>query len=391
MKKLLMFVNGYSPKMETFIYNNIKDLADRGLYKVTVLCHFLPDPDFNIHPDIEVIHLDIKSSLFSRLTIVKRVIKKQLPLLKLLSYGRNSVNLSLLCLADKLHQQQFDIIHAHFGQNGQLLAQLKDAGLLKGKLITQFHGIDFTGKIYTKAYYTELAKHANKIIAVTEFSKSKLITFGFMPAQIVVLPVGSDSQPLAGTGLPLKKDDALFKILFVGRLIELKGIALLPQIANQLVENGIKGFKIIVVGDGPMRGQLETAQLTVPATLDIAGFNPVSKVKEIMSAADVLIYPGIEDKEGRVENQCVTVQEAMFMKLPVVASALGGLPETVIDSQTGYLTEPGNIEELVSKLITLYKDKALRKTFGDNAFKFALAKYDINMVHNQLLDLYQKA
>lgn len=388
MKNLLFFVNGYSVKMETFIYNNIKDLAAMGLYKVTVLCHFRPDPNFNIHPDIEVICLDIEKSFLSRLSIIKAILSKKLPLIKLLSYGRNSLNLSLLYLADKLYQKQFDIIHAHFGQNGQLLAQLKDAGLLKGKLVTQFHGIDFTGKIYTTQYYTQLAKYADKIIAVTTFSKNKLIKLGFDAAKIIVLPVGSNPTPLQDITTPADKDDSVFKILFVGRLIELKGVALLPAIANKLYATGIKNFKIIAVGDGPMMVDLKNSSLTDNDTLEIAGFNPVAKVKQLMNEAHVLLYPGIVDKEGRVENQCVTVQEAMFMKLPVVASALGGLPETVIDGQTGYLVSPGDVDQMVAKLSDLYHNKTLRHYLGDKAYTFALSKYDIDVIHKQLISLY---
>jgi colanic acid/amylovoran biosynthesis glycosyltransferase len=388
MKNLLMFVNGYSPKMETFIYNNIKDIADMGLHKITVICHSLPDPNFNIHPDIEVIHLGIKKDFLSRFPIIKEILNKKIPLLKLLKYGRNSFNFSLLYLADKLYQKHFDVIHAHFGQNGQLLAQLKDAGLLSGKLITQFHGIDFTGALYTKKYYEKLAKHGDLIIAVTEFSKRKLITLGFDASRIKVLPVGSDPTPLRNTGLTLDKEENLFKILFVGRLIELKGIGLLAPIANKLFEYGIRNFKIVVVGDGPMRLELESAQLTDKSTLEIAGFNPVNKVKELMSSADVLLYPGIADKEGRVENQCVTVQEAMFMKLPVVASAVGGLPETVIDEKTGYLVEPGNIDQTANRLAILFNDKTLRQSLGNAAYEFALSKYNINDIHKTLIELY---
>ncbi len=388
MKNLLFFVNGYSAKMETFIYNNIKDLADMGLYKVTVLCHFMPDPDFNIHPDIEVIQLKIDQSWFARLGIIKKAISKRLPLIKLLSYGRNSLNLSLLFLADNLHQLQFDIIHAHFGQNGQLLAQLKDAGLLSGKLITQFHGIDFTGKIYTTQYYQQLAKHGNRIIAVTEFSKNKLIKLGFNSHKIVVLPVGSNPTEIQEITTSEHKDDSIFKILFVGRLIELKGVALLPLIANKVHASGIENFKIIAVGDGPMMSDLKSSYLIDRNTLEIAGFSPVAKVKQLMNEAHLLLYPGIADKEGRVENQCVTVQEAMFMKLPVVASAVGGLPETVVDGETGYLVTPGDVDQIVSKISELYHNKTLRHNLGEKAYSFALSKYDIDVIHKQLISIY---
>ncbi len=57
-KRLLLFVNSYSINMETFIYNQIAFLNKVSLYKLTILCHYLPEPNFNIHPDIEVIQKD---------------------------------------------------------------------------------------------------------------------------------------------------------------------------------------------------------------------------------------------------------------------------------------------------------------------------------------------
>src|SRR5690606_33687859 len=77
---------------------------------------------------------------------------------------------------------------------------------------------------------------------------------------------------------------------------------------------------------------------------------PHEKILGLLEKSDLYLYPGIIDPAGRAETQGLANLEAMAQGLPIIASRVGGVPDYVIDGETGFLCEPGNIEEFVERL-----------------------------------------
>ena len=385
--KILVFVNSYSKEMETFVYNHVKMLAADSRFEVSILCQNHPDATFTI----DGVHCTIEtgiSTIFNRLKqSFKLLCKDQILFFKLVRYGKNTYNMSLFALASQLKNTNFDIIHAHFGQNGKLIAELKGAGVINGKLVTQFHGLDFTSKKCSKkGYYKTLIKKIDVILAVTQFSLDKLILLGFPKEDIITIPVGTDGS-LFKRKQPIK-ENTILKIVFIGRLIELKGPQLIPDIARKMLELGFSNFEFWIIGEGELRTEIIEKSKGIEDKIKLLGYKSPMEVRNIVEDSHILIYPGIADKEGREENQGMITQEAMFMQLPVIVSKIGGVPEAVIDGETGFVCQPGDIMEFAKKTVLLCKNANLRKSMGDKGYLFAQMKYEITNSNDKIKKIY---
>lgn len=362
-------------------------LAADSQYELTVLCHYYPDTSFNINQNIRIIPTRI-SNISSRVSGVYKILFYDTSLfLKLTKYGSNTLNLSLFTLANTLKMERHDLVHAHFGQNGNLIAQLMDAGLIHSELITQFHGLDITSKkCKRKNYYKLLKKMATMVMVNTQYSLNAVKSLGFREDKITVLPVGTDGT-LFNRNKAVTKGKTL-KILFIGRLIVLKGAQLIPDIAHKMIKLGFTDFEFIIIGDGLLKHSISENAIDLEDKIKLSGYKSSDEIKKSLEDSHLLIYPGIADEEGREETQGLIVQEAMFMKLPVIVSKIGGVPEAVINGETGFICMPGDITDFAEKIIQLGNDYDLRKTMGERGYHLAKNKYDIHDTHKKITDIY---
>lgn len=385
--KILVFVNNYSTVMETFVYNHVKMLVADTRFEVTVLCQNHSDTSFAIEGVKATIETGISTISNRMKQSFQLLYKKPILFFKLLQYGRNTFNMSLFVLANQLKNTNFDIIHAHFGQNGKLIAELKDAGIIHGKLVTQFYGLDITSKKCIKTgYYSTLLKQIDVILTHTQYARNILVGLGFPKNEIIAIPVGTDSS-LFVRKQPAKTVE-IIKIVFIGRLIELKGPQFIPDIARKMVAFGFSNFEFWIVGEGDLKSQIIEKSNGIQDKIKILGYQSPDEVRDLVEECQLLIYPGIADKEGREETQGLIIQEAMFMELPVIVSKIGGVPEAVIDGETGFVCEPGGIVEFATKTILLCKNPELRKSMGQKGFLLAQENYEIKNSNEKIKTIY---
>jgi glycosyltransferase involved in cell wall biosynthesis len=138
------------------------------------------------------------------------------------------------------------------------------------------------------------------------------------------------------------------------------------------------------VGDGPMRG-------VVRAAADRAGLNgrllilgSRADVPDLLAAADVLLFA------SRTEGMPAAVIEAGMAGVPVAGFALAGVPEVVLDGQTGILTDPGNVEGLAIRISDLLDDDERRRAMGRAARERCLSRFEIGPIAQRYLSLYEE-
>jgi glycosyltransferase involved in cell wall biosynthesis len=159
----------------------------------------------------------------------------------------------------------------------------------------------------------------------------------------------------------------------VGRLKGPKDFATLRRALEAIEQNG---WRALVVGDGPLRPQLEGGPLELLGERD--------DVPELLAAADLFVL------SSRSEGLPLSVIEAMAAGLPVVASAVGGIPELVVDGETGVLVPPGDARALASALRRLLADPQLRRQMGDAGRLRAQQLFDLPRFHAEHLALYAR-
>lgn len=213
-------------------------------------------------------------------------------------------------------------------------------------------------------------KHVARFIALSEFSRSKLMEGGLDGRRIAVKPnfYEAEAEPVF---------DGREGGLFVGRLSREKGIEVLVRAAR---EHGLSG--VTVIGDGPEHAEAVAAQFGERWL----GFQPLSVVVAQMRRAAFLVLPSI-----CYENFPRTIVEAYASGLPVIASAMGAMAELVDDGVTGLLVEPNNAAALAAGVAWAQSHPQAMQRMGVTAFQRYQQRYRAQTNHDQLIDIYQQA
>ena len=154
-------------------------------------------------------------------------------------------------------------------------------------------------------------------------------------------------------------------ILAVGRLIAKKGFADLIGACGLIVERG-KSFQCEIIGEGPLenelRGQIE--RLNLQNRVVLPGAKQQREVRQRLAAANVFVLPSVIDPEGGMDNLPTVIMEAMATGLPVVSTKIGGIPEMVVENETGFLLRPGDAVALADAIEKVINNLSLAQKLG---------------------------
>jgi colanic acid/amylovoran biosynthesis glycosyltransferase len=167
-------------------------------------------------------------------------------------------------------------------------------------------------------------------------------------------------------------------IVAVGRLIPKKGFADLIRACGLLKERG-KLFRCEIIGEGPLEQELDGQinQLGLQDCVGLPGAKAQHEIREHLAAASVFVLPSVIDVDGGMDNLPTVIMEAMSAGLPVISTAIGGIPEMVIQNETGFLVPPGDVVTLVSAIGRLFDDIALARRLGARGFQRARELFSI--------------
>jgi L-malate glycosyltransferase len=165
-----------------------------------------------------------------------------------------------------------------------------------------------------------------------------------------------------------KKHSSIVTIGYIGRLVDLKRVEYLIEVADYLKKNGIMDFCINIVGDGKLRENLidYSRKNNVDDKINFAGYQ--SDVEKYYDNFEIFVLP------SREECLSIALIDACVKSIPCIAFDVGGNREIIVNGETGYLVSGKN--ELFEKIKILIGDKNKRKILGEKANKFCLDKFD---------------
>jgi glycosyltransferase involved in cell wall biosynthesis len=179
-------------------------------------------------------------------------------------------------------------------------------------------------------------------------------------------------------------------VVAVARLVEKKGLPYLVEAAAQLGSGGPLD-RVLVVGDGPLRGALDRLIATTRAPVDLLGARPPEDVRELLERADLVAMPCVVARDGDRDTMPVVVKEALAMEVPVVGTAEVGLPEVVSDGW-GRLVPPrdsGALADAIRELLELAPEE--RAAMGRAGRAFVLEHCDVRRETARLVELIEEA
>ena len=279
-----------------------------------------------------------------------------------------------------LASENYDIVHTH-GYFADIVGSVT-SHLLNIPHIATCHGFisnDINLKIYKKIDKYSL-RYCKRVIAVSRQIRRELLDEGIKESNVITIANAVDytigDNEIAAFRIERKiqlavQEDEII-IGYVGRLSKEKGIEYLIRAGEILKKKNIL-FKILIVGEGNMRNELESEayRMGLKDIILFTGF--LTDVDRWLPVFDVFVLPSM------TEGTPLALLEAMLYGIPVVASNVGGVPEIVKSEYNGILVNPGDTKGLADAICLLCENRELRTTLGKEARETVQTRYNVNM------------
>ena len=286
-----------------------------------------------------------------------------------------------------------DIVHTHDRRTGLLVRPL--ARGRRARSVHTFHGVP-----------DELFGRVGRDVPVEDTTASRVrllwLEHGLLRMEAllsyfgaVVVPSQALADYVAAHGFPQRRLHVIPNGITVRRrepapahepvvigtaalLERRKGIDVLLEASARLATP----HRLVIYGDGPLRAELEAAARDLGAPAEFLGF--VSDAEARIAELDVFVLP------SRGENLPIAILEAMAAAVPVVATRVGGVPEVVVEGETGLLVEPEDAAGLAAALDRVATDDAFRRRLGQAGATRIVEHFDARSTARQMVELYRK-
>ena len=234
-------------------------------------------------------------------------------------------------------------------------------------------------------------RRADFIVCISEFHRRLYLENGAHSRQLHLAYCGIDIRRFRLKSTARHAQSAC-RILSSGRLVEKKGFRYLIEACRLLADQG-ESFECIIAGDGPLEVDIRTRirRAGLGGRVRVSGEAlKQEKVQEFMEGGDIYCLPCVWACDGDVDGLPQMLMEAMAVGLPVVSTRLVGIPDLIVDEETGLLVEPNDAGELASALSRLMHDAALVERLARSGRQLVVEKFEIDSSLLPLLDQFRK-
>ncbi len=286
---------------------------------------------------------------------------------------------------------QPDVVESHAVKSHFLLRQ---SGLNRlAPWVAFHHGYtwpDLRARLYNQLDRWSL-RAPSRVVTVSQPFKRELIRHGVPAERIEIVHnaidpgYGTAPQSSAELRSRLKIDPARKVILIVGRLSAEKGHFVLLRAFRELMAGGTEDAHLLIVGEGPERGRIEAAvrYLGLAGKVTLAGQVPTAE--PYYAIADLAVLSSFS------EGSPNALLEAMAARVPIVATAVGGIPEIVADRASALLVRPRDSNDLCRAMRELLDNRALGRDLTARASELILTRYTPEARSKRLLEIYTAA
>ncbi|MFV0338900.1 MAG: glycosyltransferase family 4 protein [Chthoniobacterales bacterium] len=287
-------------------------------------------------------------------------------------------------LGPELKSQNISHVHVHFAG-----IAARTAYWLK-----KFYGITYSITAHANDFFVSteedrlgcIFEEAKFVITVSDYSVKQLLQlYPCLAGKLHRVYNGIDTTCFTQEATPQTPPH----ILSVGRLIEKKGFQTLIEACAKLPD---LSFKCSIIGEGPLFDclQKKISKLGLQEKVFLLGPKAESEVKQQLLQTDIFALACCTEADGGRDNLPTVIMEAMAASLPVVSTKLAGVPEMVIEGETGLLSEEKDAESFAINLRRLLEDKPLATRMGKAGQKLGEQRFDTNKTTHDVLTVFQK-
>lgn len=285
-------------------------------------------------------------------------------------------------LAQILREQACVHLHVHFAH---VPTQI-------GMYASALSGIPFTVTAHANDLFERglllhrKAERARRFLTISGHNLAYLRGLGLPEAQLALVRCGVSFQARAHAP---QADGRPFVIGSLGRMVEKKGFDVLIAAVARLRDAG-RSLQLRLAGDGPLRAELE-AEVRAHGLQSIVQFDGSlshDQVAAWMHGLDSFVLACKVDRNGDMDGIPVVLMEAMSQSLPVVSTRLSGIPELVVDGESGLLARPADAEDLARQIDRLIGSPELRRRLGEGACHHVMEEFGMERNLDRLLDAF---
>ena len=256
-------------------------------------------------------------------------------------------------------------------------------------LITTLHNPRFTpkkgqfpstGKMIYARRFQQLLEIGDRFLAVSNHVADSAVNAGIPSSRIEVLHIGTHIVPLHESSNPQG-------IIFVGRLIQYKGVSDLLE-AVSILPAPLRQVPVTIIGDGPLRQALQEKAHDLRVNARFLGWVSSAEIPQRLADAQVFCGPSKASSAGLREGFGMVFLEAALQQLPCVAYASGGVRDAVSDGENGILVAEGDIRALSGAIGHLLQDSGMREEMGKRGRERVQSSFDIQTQSKRLEEIY---
>jgi glycosyltransferase involved in cell wall biosynthesis len=225
-------------------------------------------------------------------------------------------------------------------------------------------------------------RRAAAVTVMNEDMRGRLVNLGGDPTTTLVVPMGADVAAVGAAVAGAVRQPG--RMLFAGRMVEKKGAIVLIEALRDVGPE--LGWSLDLVGDGPLRGRLQTAAAGLAGPTRFRGVLDRTALARAMGECEIFVLPSTPAASGDQDGLPVVLLEAMAAGCAIVASRLPGIDEVLTDGQTGLLVPPRDPGALRAALVRLLDDPPLRVRLGAAAAA-AVQAYSVQAVGERYAEL----
>ena len=304
--------------------------------------------------------------------------------------------LDLRCLIENykfLKQKQFDIVHTHSTKGGIIT---RFAAKLVGVpiIVHTIHGTPFqwgfSWVLNKTAVLLEkiVALFSDKLVSVADLVKQEFLDVNICQAEkIETIYSGIDFSAFdVSVDVEAKKRELGIMpdgqvVGTVGHLVERKGHIYLIEAAQQVLEE-MPNVKFIIAGEGPYRAEIEKKIAECNLNHKVMLLGDRDDVPELLSIMNIYVQPSLAEGLGR------SMTEALYMKRPVIATAVNAVPELIEHEKTGLLIPPKEPQAIADAIQDLLSHPEKRKRLGENAHRKVFPEFSADLMVDRIENLY---
>ncbi|MBD8104057.1 glycosyltransferase [Plantibacter sp. CFBP 8775] len=282
-----------------------------------------------------------------------------------------------------------DVVHAHFADDAALI--VPTLRLLRVPLVVSVYGFDVSRReLDTRAgrrnarRKADALQYASQVVANSAYMARCAIEAGAPPEKVKVVHLG-----LVDTH-HVKREGAGDGILFVGRLVEKKGLDDL-LVAMSLLPSSLREVPLTVVGDGPLGDEMKVRARELNLPVMFLGSRGPDEVAALLRSSRLLCVPSKTASDGDSEGLPTIILDAALESLPSVATSHSGIPEAIRDGVTGRLVPERDPQALSGAITQLLQNPTEALRLGRAARQFVRSEFNIARWADSISGIYALA